>query len=82
MVTFKEFKDSRRVVDEVSTEVPDDFDEQMGSGSIYLDNFFILDVPNKSPPRYNLFIAGSAWTSSDLDELERILWAYAVKEGF
>jgi hypothetical protein len=86
-MTFAEFQAGRQWLDNLEAVNPDAFGSKAGYG--YLRNeLYIDDVTSWNDParlangRWYLCIGNVEWQGNDLEELERRLYQWAVREGY
>lgn len=76
-MTFEQFQQSKRRVDDVNDAVGMASDEPC-SGFVYKDDLHIFDMPEAG--NYLLVIANQQKVSADLADLERDLYDYGIRE--
>jgi hypothetical protein len=89
MTTFTEFQATSRDVPDIAVCIGMDLGDKPVPGRLYLnDTLYIERVTDKWPERtrvlgqWYLLIGREDWFADDIAELERILYAFAVSEGY
>ena len=90
-MSFEEFRDTRFWCDDLGTKLADaawDDEPEKARGWIYLDALYIEKVLPHWPEdtralgKWHLIINRSEWITDDLESLERILYEWALTEGY